>query len=72
MSKHLDKSIKYERQSPTLEKGEVELRKKSSNSSEENIILKSNICVSSDEITRKEQRDLSAPFIRVTGTHRDQ
>ena len=58
--KQLVKRNILERQSPVLAKGEVEMRKEILSLSENSLALKSHdfMCVSSDEITLKEQRDL--------------
>ena len=58
--KHLVKRLNYEGQSPELAKGEVVLRKEISSLGKETLTLKSHeaVCVRSDEITLKQQRDL--------------
>ena len=68
--KHLVKRINVERQSPELAKGEVVLSVEISSPSEETLALYSHedVCVRSDEITLKQQRDLGC-FYSVTGSH---
>ena len=58
--KHLVKRLNTEGQSPELAKGEVVLRKEISSLGKETLTLKSHeaVCVRSDEITLKQQRDL--------------
>ena len=58
--KHLVKRLNTEGQSPELAKGEVVLRKEIPSLGEETLTLKSHedVCVRSDEITLKQQRDL--------------
>ncbi|KAL8121925.1 hypothetical protein AgCh_018600 [Apium graveolens] len=61
--KDQEKNIIIERQSPVLEKGEVD----KSDKREKNITIESDICVRSDEITLKEQRDLGFGSL-ISGT----
>ena len=67
--KHLVKRLNYEGQSPELAKGEVVLRKEISSLGKETLTLKSHedVCVRSDEITLKQQRDLGVFTNVVSG-----
>ena len=67
--KHLVKRLNYEGQSPELAKGEVVLRKEISSLGKETLTIKSHedVCVRSDEITLKQQRDLGVLYHVVTG-----
>ena len=63
------KRLNYEWQSPELAKGEVVLRKEISSLGKETLTLKSHedVCVRSDEITLKQQRDLGVFTNVVSG-----
>ena len=67
--KHLVKRLNYEGQSPELAKREVVLRKEISSLGKETLTLKSHedVCVRSDEITLKQQRDLGVFTNVVSG-----
>ena len=68
--KHLLKRLHYEGRSPELAKGEVVLRKETSTLGKETLTLNSHeaVCIRSDEITLKQQRDLGV-FTNVSGQH---